>query len=158
MTWEEYENSDFYREAHPERFERRSKEDLVEEEMRRYIGCLDAYRKKLEEERQKFSDEDGDYPPCLDNEILVEDAPDDGKIVEYVTTKIFNGRVRGILTHGSYKKCLLARYNYNVECIESEWYWAGIERITALNHDELEFILFGYRECEYDDYYDYDDY
>lgn len=156
MTWEEYENSDWYREAHPERFERRSREDKIEEQMREYLGCMDEYRERIEEQKKESCDDDGCYPECLDNGILIEDAPTDGRIVRYVTTKIFNGRVRGILRSGTYKECLLARYNYNVACIDSEWDWAGIERIVAENEEELDDILIGYRECEYDDYYDYD--
>ena len=159
MTWEEYENSDWYREAHPERFERRSTEDKIEEEMRRYIGCLDEYRERINEQiKMQEEKNDGDVDPCLYKEILLEDKDTDERIVRYVTTKIFNGRVRGILRVGNYKQCLLARYNYNIACINSEWDWAGIERIVASNEEELDEILIGYRECEYDDYYDDYDY
>lgn len=156
MTWEEYESSDWYREAHPERFERKSKEDKIAEEMRQYLACIDEYNERVEEQKEKYIDEDKDYPECLDKGITVEDCPPEG-VVTYITTKIFNGRVRGILRQGTYKECLLARYNYNVSCINSEWDWAGVKRITAQDADELDDILIGYRECEYDDYYE-DDY
>ena len=73
MTWEEYENSDWYREAHPERFEKRSREDLIEDEMRRYLGCMDEYRARIAKQKKEFSDENDDYPECLDNDILIEE-------------------------------------------------------------------------------------
>lgn len=159
MTWEEYENSDWYKESHPNWNYRPSREDMIEEEMRRYLGDLDAYREQINEEiqKQEQESEDGDVDECLYDGVLLEDKDTNEKIVRYVTTKIFNGRVRGILRVGNYKQCLLARYNYNVSCIESEWDWAGIDRVEASSQDELDDILIGYRECAYDDYYD-DDY
>lgn len=157
MTWEEYQNTDFYKESHPDWNERKSKEDLVEEEMRRYIGCLDAYHEKINEQIKKQEEENCEVDDCLYKDILLEDKDTEDRIVRYVTTKIFNGRVRGLLGVGNYKQALFRRFKYNVACVGSEWDWAGIERVVAENEDELSDILDGYRECEYDDYdYDYD--
>ena len=158
MTWEEYQNSDWYKESHPNWNYRPSREDKIEEEMRSYIGCLDEYREKINQQiEEQENTEDGDVDECLYNDSLLEDKDTEDRIVRYVTTKIFNGRVRGVLKVGNYKQCLLARYNYNVACIDSEWDWAGIDRVVASNQDELDDILIGYHECAYDDYdYDYD--
>lgn len=160
MNWEEFTNTDFYRESHPEEFEKPSREDKIAEEMRRYLGCLDAYNERifaLKEEQE--NDNDGDYDPCLDDGVLCEDKDTNERIVRYICTKLWNGRVRGILRVGTYKECLFARYNYNVACIDSEWDWAGIERIEAENEDELDDIIDGYREAEYEyDMYGDDDY
>ena len=143
MNWEEYENSDWYREAHPDWNYKPTREELIEREMRDYLADIDAYREeqRLAEENE---DEDGDENPK--------------KIVTYITTKIWNGRVRGVLCTGSYEKCRYRKYEHNVACIGSEWDWAGIERIEAENQDELEEIINGYMEIEYEPYYDeYDD-
>ncbi len=141
MNWEEYQNSDWYREAHPERFERPTKRDKEEELMRGYLWSLDAYR---EEKRKKQEEEDND-----------EETTPTVKCT-YIVTKLWNCRVRGILYHGDYESCLYRQYQYNLACIDSEWESAGIKRIEYNDDDELDEILNGYRECEYE--FEYDDY
>ncbi len=138
MNWEEYQNTDAYKESHPNWNYRPSKAQLKEEEMRKCIADIDEHEKFVAEH---FSDD--------------EENP---KIVTYVTTKIRNGRVCGMLGTGAYKECRMRAYEYNLACIGSEYDWAGVERVEAENLDELEDILDGYRElicesiCDYDDY------
>lgn len=162
MTWEEYQNTDFYKESHPDWNRRRSKEELIEEEMRDYLTSVDAYRDEIRKEiylQENKDDGDGEVDECLYNDILPKDADTENRIVRYICTKLWNGRFRGILRIGTYLECLYARYNYNVACIESEYDWAGIERIEAKDQDELDEILNGYRESvEYYDIYGDDDY
>lgn len=158
MTWEEYENTDFYKESHPNWDYREPREVTIKNEMRDYINSVEEYEKRINDEIERQSEEnDGEVDDCLRNGILPDDNDTEDKIVRYVTTKIYNGRVKGILKCGTYLQCLYARYEYNLACIGSEWDWAGIERIEAQNWDELDDIICGYRECAYDDYdYDYD--
>ena len=161
MNWEEYQNTDFYKESHPYWNYKKSREELIEDEMRGYLANVDAYRKEIEDEisRQESNEDDGVADECLYDNILPKDADTDNKIVRYICTKLWNGRFRGILRIGTYLECLYAKYNYNVACIDSEYDWAGIERIEAKDQDELDEILDGYRESvEYYDIYgdDYD--
>ena len=151
MNWEEYENSDWYRESHPNWNYKPTREELIEGEMRSYLADLDAYREeqRLAEENEDDEDAEGKVD---------ENGENPKKIVTWITTKIWNGRVRGVLCTGDYEKCRYRKYEYNVACIGSEWDWAGIERIEAENQDELEEIINGYLEIEYEPYYDdYDD-
>lgn len=138
MTWEEYENSDWYKESHPDWNYRPTREEQIENEMRAYLDAIDDYR---ENDKEK------------DDELV-----EQGKIVRYVTTKCWNCRVRGLLSSGTFEQCRMRMYDYNVSCIGSEWEHAGIERIVADNEDELEEIINGYIEeaIEYDMYGDYD--
>lgn len=152
MTWEEYQNTDFYKESHPNWNVKESREDKIRNEMRTYLGCIDSYDQRVQEMIDALEDNEEDIPDCLFDGILPEDADNDKRIVRYITTRLWNGRVRGILRVGTYKECAYAKYNYNFDCIDSEWDWAGIERIEAADEDELSDILDGYRECEYDDY------
>ncbi len=157
MTWEEYQNTDFYKESHHNWNVKESREDKIRNEMRNYLGLIDEYNERVEERIKELEEKDEEVPDCLYDGTLPEDADNDKRIVRYITTRLWNGRVRGILRVGTYKECAYAKYNYNFNCIDSEWDWAGIERIEAADEDELSEILDGYRECEYYDYdYDYD--
>lgn len=160
MDWETYQNTDFYKESHPNWDEKESSEIKIENEMRRYLASLDDYRKQVEEEieRQENENEDGEAEECLYDGVLPKDADNEERIVRYITTKLWNGRFRGILKVGSYQECLYARYQYNVECIDSEWDWAGIERVEVKNQDELDEVIEGYMDAaaEIEIYGDYD--
>lgn len=147
MDWETYQNSDFYKESHPNWDERKPREERIADEMRRYLAALDGYRKQVEEEIARQESEDEEAEECLYDGILPKDADNDERIVRYVTTNLWNGRYRGILKVGSFQECLYARYEYNVACIDSEWDWAGIERIEAKDQDDLDDIIAGYREA-----------
>lgn len=162
MNWEEYENSDWYRESHPNWNEKPSREEKIADEMRRYLFDMDEYKKKVQKEIERQEKEnDGDVKDeCLLGGILPDDYDNEERIVRYVTKRLWNGRFRGILKIGSYEQCLFARYEYNVACIDSEWDWACIERIEAKDEDDLEDIIVGYHEAAqeaeiYGDDYDY---
>ena len=141
MNWEEYQNSDFYREAHPERFERRSEDELKFEQM---ASCVDDIKDYYANDEQKD-----------------EECEENGTHVTYVAIKLWNSRFRGILTKGSYEHCRMKTCEYNIACIGSEWDSAGIERIEYEDEDELSDIICGYMddamsiEIYGDEYYDY---
>lgn len=158
MTLEEYHNSDWYKESHPYWNYKPTREEKIENEMRQYLGCIDAYRERVNNVIEAYEKEEKDIPyESYNNRILPEDCDSEERIVRYVTLKLWNGRMRGILATGNYYKCALARYNYNVACIDSEWDWASVERIEAKDEDEFDEILISYREeVEHDDIYGYD--
>ena len=157
MNWEEYQNTDFYKEAHQDDY-KETREEKIENEMRRYLGCIDEYRERVNNAIAAYEKEDKDIPyESYNNRILPEDCDKEERIVRYVTLRLWNGRMRGILATGNYYKCALAQYNYNVACIDSEWDWASVERIEAKDEEEFDEILIAYREeIEHDDIYGYD--
>lgn len=153
MNWEEYENSDWYREAHPERFEKPTRAQQVENLMRDYLSDIDEFRKQISDE--ETFEHNGEVYECSSHELV------EGVVmnVAYVCAPTWNGRVRGVLACGSYEECRLKKYEYDLAHLNSEWEWACVEKITYTNDDELDDILIGYRECEYEDYaYDSDEY
>lgn len=129
MNWEEYENSDWYREAHPERFERESPQDkelrLTEDEMRTYLSRIDEYR-----ERIAAKEEDS-----CDNE-------EEPKRENWVAIATWNCRPRGILAAGDFEKCALACYKHNIACIHSDWDYSCMERMSD-DPEEFEEELIG---------------
>lgn len=154
MTWEEYQNTDFYKESHVSDDYRTAKEKFQDEKTDLVLSCaedINMYR----------NENNGDYIETKDGEVYDKDTVeilDDGTVlnVTYVCATTWNGRVNGIICSGDYEKCRLAKMEYDIQHIKCEWQWAVINRITYSNEDELEEILIGYREC--DDYWWDEDY
>lgn len=146
MNWEEYENSDFYRESHPEKFERESPIDkerrLTEDEMRTYLGRIDEYRKRRQDDEEKAY-EQGEEP----------------KRENWVAIATWNFKPCGVLAAGDFETCALACYKHNVACIHSDWDYSRLERMSD-DPEEFDEELIALRddiagfECGY---YDYDE-
>ena len=153
MTWEEYENSDWYRESHPNEDYRSPEEKLRDKKaelMRECVYDIDNYRKQT----NGYIEHNGELYEKTSHR-LVEDTVLN---TTFVCAKTWNGRVRGIICSGSYEQCRMAAYEYDVANINNEWEWACVEEITYSNEDELDDILNEYRELSCEPYYDYDDY
>lgn len=159
MNWEEYQNTDWYRESHQSDDYRTKEERIADEKenlMRNYLSDLDEYR---EQHDGYFETSDGELYEKTDYELVeVEGEEPVVMRVTYVCCTTWNGRVNGMLCSGSYQHCRMKKYEYDLSHMNSEWQWAAVEKITYSTNDELEEILDGYRELACEPYCDYDDY
>lgn len=156
MTWEEYQNTDFYKESHPDWNHKPSDAELKEELMRSCLSDIDYHREELK--KNQFIEVDGEeYDQIDDGEVYV---TEEGKVlkVTYVCASTWNGRMNGLLGEGDYESCRMRKYEYDLANMRNEWQWACIEKVTYETDEELEEILDGYRELSYDSICDYDDY
>lgn len=143
MTWEEFTNSDFYKESHHDEY-RETRDEKEETLMREYLADIDAYRESTEEN---------------ESEDPLYDAEHEEVKTIYFCYKMWNGRIRGILKSGTYEECRKAKYNYDLACIDSDWDYGMVKRIEYHDEEELEEIRVGIADdvC-YGDYYgDYDE-
>lgn len=156
MSWEAFQNTDWYRESHPDWDRKPTTEELKEGCMREYINAVDSYRERMREQAEAFAEK---YDGAEFDDSCEYD--ENGNVIAkatYVCTKIRNGHVYGLLGRGTYEQCQMRKYEFNLANIHNEWELAGVERITYTSEDELDDILIGYREAAYEyDMYGYDD-
>lgn len=147
MNWEEYLDSDFYKESHHDDYHetREHKEEML---MREYLADIDAYRENCRDFADGNVDEDD--PQC--------DAEHSTTKSIYICCKMWNGRIRGILKTGGYEECRKAKYDHDLACVDSQYDYGMVEHIEYTDDDELEAILDGYREeCCGGGFWDYYD-
>lgn len=156
MTWEEYQSTDAYRESHrDERTKKEREEDLLYKFMKRYMEGIEEWNKRDAEAR-------ADGKRGADEDFI--DAEGRLHHVIYFVLRKYQSRTTGCITCGDFKHCWKAVYDYNVSCISSEWDWATLEREEIVVADakeldeEIEAIIEGYRELNYCDPFDVDDY
>ena len=135
MTWEEYTNTDFYREAHHDDY-RETREEKEENLMREYLADIDAYRETCSEFAADNADEEDPLYKAEHSDVKS----------TYICCKMWNGRITGILKTGNYEVCRKAKYDHDLACIDSQYDYGMVKRIEYHDDDELEQILDGYRE------------
>ena len=149
MNWEEYQNTDFYRESHQSKPDLRSQQqktnDKREELMRNYIVSIDCHD----------FDNDGD--------VYHEDTAMFTRTL-YAAVKMYGRRTVGFLGYGDYRQAMMLVYDYNVSCINDEWSFARVEKIVVEGSTEseleeaLEDTLLGYRELSFEMSMEYEDF
>ena len=153
MNWEEYTNSDWYRESHQESYYRPTEEEQRMTLMRECISSIDEHRDTVKEFEYEDEIYNSDEYDIVDGELMH---------VTYICKRLWNGRFRGIIKNGTFEECVMARYDFNVANIGNEWEWASIERIVYRDKDDLDDIRCAYMddamEIEIYGDYDYDEY
>jgi len=159
MNWEEYMNTDAYRESHPNWDYRPSIEEQKEDLMRSYINDVDEHDNWLREHQMIKLDNGEAIDQIEDGEVEVTDDGDIRRVM-YVCAKTWNGHLTGLLCVGTYKECRMKMYEYDLACLRSDYDWACVLRETYETDEERDAIIDSYRElaCESVLDYDYDEY
>ena len=155
MNWEEYTNSDWYRESHQNEFNtyKPSPEQQRITLMRECLSSIEGHRDSVKEFEYDGEVYNSDEYEIVDGELMH---------VTYLCKRLWNGRYRGFIKNGTFEECVMARYDFNVANIGNEWEWASVEKVLYHDREELDDILCGYMddamEIEIYGDYDYDEY